>query len=488
MRRARVLFFAIALGFAAHARAEEVSRPEDPPPVEVEGASTDANPPEAETPDAVVAAVEATPPALDPSSASATDPADPAVPPEPPPEPLGVFIDLYDPSGKALDPLYHALRRAELGESKARLLFYGASHTAMDDYTGHLRARLQARFGDGGPGFVLPVQPFRWYAHKRIRIRSTGEWKTYVVTDEQREREMYGLAGYAVETVQRGARGIVEPKDRKEIVSRFELYYLEQPGGGRFDLYVDGRRVQRVSTAAEVRQAAYAAISVKPGFHRFEVRSLGGGPVRLFGVVLENESKGVVVEPVGVSGSRARDQLPWDETIRGEHLRHRQPNLVVLAYGTNESTDTHLPIAATESHLNKVLGRIRDALPSAACMLIGPSDRPIAGPEGSFEERERTAKVIDVTRRTAANHGCAFFDLVAFMGGTLTMPAWVTAKPPLARDDYVHFTDLGHQRLAEVLEAAMLRRYSRSRIDREVRLAKRKAAGASPIGAENATQ
>lgn len=480
--RTAALLCALAFGLANEANAEEREQP----------TSSDSAPPEVASPEAsgtkTVHVGEGRPTeTLAPMPQEEVPSPEPVEEPEPPP-PLGVFAPLHDPSGRALDALHQALRRAELGEGKARLLFYGASHTAMDDYTGHLRARLQARFGDGGAGFALPVQPFRWYAHKRFKIRSTGEWKTYVVTEEQREREMYGLAGYAVETVERGARGIIEPKNRKEIVSSIEVYYLAQPGGGRFDLYVDGRRVQRVATDAEERHAAYALLPVSPGFHRLEIRSLGGGPVRLFGVVMENDAPGVVVEPVGVSGSRARDQLPWDETVRGEHLRHRAPDLVVLAYGTNESTDSHLPIATTEAHLKKVLGRIRDALPSASCMLIGPSDRPIMTADGTFEERVRTAKVIEVTRRVAANYGCAFFDLVEFMGGTLTMPAWVSAKPPLARDDYVHFTDLGHQRLAEILEAALLRSYSRVRIDRDLRLAKRRLEAAGMVGAEKPTE
>ena len=48
------------------------------------------------------------------------------------------------------------IRKAETGE-RVRLTFFGASHTAGDFWTGHIRRVLQARYGDLGHGFVMPV-------------------------------------------------------------------------------------------------------------------------------------------------------------------------------------------------------------------------------------------------------------------------------------------------------------------------------------------
>ena len=74
--------------------------------------------------------------------------------------PLGAAVAIEDPSGDNVGRLRAALERARRGEGVARLVFWGASHTASDQYTGALRARLQRRYGDAGLGLVMPAQPF----------------------------------------------------------------------------------------------------------------------------------------------------------------------------------------------------------------------------------------------------------------------------------------------------------------------------------------
>jgi lysophospholipase L1-like esterase len=129
---------------------------------------------------------------------------------------------------------------------------------------------------------------------------------------------------------------------------------------------------------------------------------------------------------------------------------------VVLAYGTNESGDDEEPIENYASDLRKVLGRIREVVPNASCLLVGPSDRPIENPDGTFVDRPRTTQIVEVQRAVSAEFGCGFFDLVAFMGGRLAMLRWVNSLPPLGTPDYVHFTRVGYEALGNALHAALM--------------------------------
>ena len=75
------------------------------------------------------------------------------------------------PSGPAADglsgaqdlaPFFQALEDVKAGK-RARpvhIIQLGDSHTAADHITGALRARLQARFGEGGRGALPPGRPF----------------------------------------------------------------------------------------------------------------------------------------------------------------------------------------------------------------------------------------------------------------------------------------------------------------------------------------
>src|SRR5690606_7420524 len=102
---------------------------------------------------------------------------------QPPVEVGRVAID--DDSGRALAALHGALERARDG-GRARITIWGASHVASDQYPGMLRTALQRRYGDGGPGLVLPASPFSLYAHTDVRVARAGAWRALRVRGSRR--------------------------------------------------------------------------------------------------------------------------------------------------------------------------------------------------------------------------------------------------------------------------------------------------------------
>jgi lysophospholipase L1-like esterase len=368
---------------------------------------------------------------------------------------FGEEIELYDPTGQALRPLHDALRGAERGTDQARVVVYGASHVAADFFTNVLRERLQARFGDAGHGFIMPARPWRRYRHLGgIDVESNRHWEAFRVRASTREVDALGVAGLAVEADSRSAFGRIDTGERT--ASRFVLFYLKQPDGGSFDVKLDGRRVARIRTASDELEPGYREITAEDARHVLEVRPRGDGPVRLFGVSVEREQPGVLVDNMGINGARAVSHLLWNEALHTEYLRRMAPDLVVLAYGTNESGDDGHPIEEYEAELRRVVGRVRGTVPEAACMLIGPSDRPMRGDDGELVDRPRTHQIVEVQRRVSRDMGCSFFDLVAFGGGPLSMLRWAETDPPYAQRDHVHFTVRGYLRLGEVLHGAMM--------------------------------
>ena len=374
---------------------------------------------------------------------------------------LGLPIAI-DGGRAGLAHFHAALQRAEAGDGKARILFYGASHVASDSFTGYVRQELQKRFGDAGHGFVLPVHPWRTYRHRGVRIESSREeWEPLRIRDGSMDADFLGLAGVAVESDRRGAWGLVGTADRGSVgrrVAAFEVFYLEQPGGGDFDVLVDGSYRARVSTRRAGRpQPGYANYPVDDGPHTLQVRVRGNGKVRLFGVTLERDQSGVVLDTLGINGARTRSHLLWDDGLYRAHLGRRRPDLVVLAYGTNESAD-RLPMPVYRQQQRDVLVRIRDTVPDASCLLIGPSDRPVFNEElEAWEDRPRTLEINEVQRQVALDLGCGYFDLLAFQGGPLSMIEWVEKGYGAA--DHVHLMSPGYRRLAEEVLAALLDGY-----------------------------
>ncbi|MCA9605497.1 MAG: hypothetical protein KC619_07870, partial [Myxococcales bacterium] len=110
-------------------------------------------------------------------------------------EGFGARTPIEDPSGHALDAFHASLAAGR----RTRVMVWGASHTAEDRFTGYLRDALQARYGDGGPGLVMPARPFELYDHRGVAIAEQGAWTLLRVNGRQREHDRYGPAGFAIE-------------------------------------------------------------------------------------------------------------------------------------------------------------------------------------------------------------------------------------------------------------------------------------------------
>jgi lysophospholipase L1-like esterase len=342
----------------------------------------------------------------------------------------------------------------------SRVMVLGDSHTASDLFTAVMRRELQARFGAGGPGFVFPAPP--WPSYRREEFTVSGEgWRTLRVTARDRHVDHYGLAGVALECapdvictaeLARREASATTPYDA-------ELWLLARPGGGTVDVFIDDALVAAVSTGAETHAPLYVPMVVPAGARRLHLTTRADGAVRVFGVVLEQRSAathgGVVVDALGINGARARDQLAWDDALARAHLARRAPNLVVLAYGTNEIGDDQ-PLDRYAADLRGVVARVRETLPDSACLLVGPTDRPERLRRVGWVARPRQEGIIQTQREVAREFGCGFFDTVAFQGGPLSTVAWARAEPPLASRDHVHLTRLGYERLGLALVEAVL--------------------------------
>lgn len=370
-----------------------------------------------------------------------------------------------------------------------RVVQLGDSHTAADIDAGTVRRMLQARFGDGGRGFVAIGKPFAGWAQDQVRVGMSGfgtlstfgartPWQVEHPPRSGRRRTPraraaaphgdghYGLSGFAVESATRTATAWTELRTD---ASRAELAFLARPRGGSFDVRIDGVRVARVATAKPpgAPSSAYSVVPMPPGApHRVEIAPVGDGPVRLFGVSFDRDAHGVVLDTLGINGARVTTPLAWDEAHFAEQLRHVDPQLVVLAYGTNESGDD-TTAQAYERQIVDLLGRIARAAPAASCLLLGPPDRALDTPSG-WETSPKLLEVIATQRRVAAAAGCAFYDRQRAMGGDGTIAAWALEDPPRARKDRVHLTREGYVQLGAMVATDLLRAHQAHRAARSL--------------------
>lgn len=386
---------------------------------------------------------------------------------------------IEDPSGAAMRAFYTSLEITERGAPRAitRVAHYGDSLLVSDFMSSTLRRRFQQRFGDAGHGFVLMAKPWAWYFHQDVSHWSSEGWKVHRIVNPRIGDELYGYGGATFRALEGGVKAGFgtakpvpgDPKSEKEAfgrrVSRFEVHYLEQPDGGSFDIVLDGKKAQTVSTRVkpgEPKRLAIARVTADDGEHSLEVRAHGGAEARFFGVVLERDVPGVVWDALGVNGGRARILDVNEVGHWAESLRARAPALVILQYGTNESEDTGYPAAQYEATLETVLRRVRSAVPESSCLVVGAMDRAGHG-VGGLETRPIIPKLVDMQRKVAFKVGCAFWDAYLAMGGSGAMGRWSRATPKLGGGDLTHPTSTGATLLGDLLYAALLEGYAERR-------------------------
>jgi len=376
---------------------------------------------------------------------------------------LGVPTPIVDPGGKALAHFHQSLRDTAAGLDKTRIAVFGASHMAGDMFTRVIRHRLQDRFGDAGPGFVIPAWPWRDYNHRDVNISYTRKrWESWWVsrTRSRPDDDLYGLGGISFSSGDKHASIKISTARRSPFgrsAKRVEVFYWQQKRGGDFYVVIDGKR-HRVKTRSKEAGPAYATFELEDAAHEIKIRPRGNGQVMLFGVALDRDVKGVVMDSMGINGARASSQLEWNPRLFADHLTRRSPDLVVLAYGTNAIGDDDDPIEAYERRFDLVVNRVNSLLPEASCVIIGPSDRPVKvkPPKGDtdtplrFLKRPRQAQVIEVQKKISARYGCGYWDMAAASGGDLSFVSWVASEPRLAARDYVHFTRRGYERMADL--------------------------------------
>ena len=357
------------------------------------------------------------------------------------------------------DALHSALRKAEAGAGTARLTFWGDSHVAGDFYVGRLRQRLQGEFGDAGPGFVVPARAWRYFRHNDLRIGRRNAWRAKWVRTGKRTVRSYGPAGIVLRSDSRKARARIRAVPGRSGgggLSRFEVYLLDQPDGGRLAARVGGARV--VHTRTRARRPGVRTWTVEAdGARSLQLRPVGDGEVRIFGVDALTGHPGVLVDTLGVNGAKVWDQLSWDADALREQVRRMGPDLIAFGYGSNEALSKR-PLERYEADLREVVLRAQLAAPQASCLLIGPTDQAYRRRRSKvWTTRTRPAEITEIQRRVATDLGCGFFDTLAFMGGPGSMQEWVAAGE--GAPDRVHLTRTGYQRWGDALHEHLMHGY-----------------------------
>jgi lysophospholipase L1-like esterase len=186
--------------------------------------------------------------------------------------------------------------------------------------------------------------------------------------------------------------------------------------------------------------------------------------LELVGMSLDIQTPGVVYDSMGVAGARAASLLSsWGTEVTAQVLRVRPPDLVILAFGTNEAYQSTFDPDTYRSELVTVQQWLQTYAPDAAVLLVAPPDAlervgrcaasarkqcfPAHAPASACGVRSHPH--LPLVRQTmqefAKSRSWAYWDWSKVMGRPCGAWQWQQETPPRYRPDGIHLTSDGYE-------------------------------------------
>lgn len=365
-------------------------------------------------------------------------------------------------------PFLEKLSVARTATAPVRIVQIGDSHTAGDQITGSWRTLLQARYGRAGRGALPAGRPYAGYLTRDVTATQSPGWSVNGIFGsayQSASSVRMGLSAYSLTSNIPGA-AVTLRADGGRSFDRLTVCALTGPGAGTVQLSI-GAAVVEWSLAA-----------IEPG-SRCRTLDAGGdteaaavtvvaGPVTLTSWSTERSmGGGVILSNLGTVGAQFTHFDRTDDRVVATELAAYRPDLIVIAFGTNEAFRPGFSASAYEATLRADLTRLRRLAPGVPMLLIGAPDSatrtpglqtgesgtslPCAG-SAPWRPTAALASVQVIQRRQARAFGIAYWDWAQAMGGRCVADGWTQGATPLMRGDHVHFTSRGGAEIARLLQ------------------------------------
>jgi len=400
---------------------------------------------------------------------------------------------LPEPSGPApvdvevADPLVYPAGAGSTAQNGRGLtiLHIGDSHTSADFLTGELRRRLWVRYGRGGTGYMTAGHPHIGVRSSTLKITASAGWTYKSLQRPDAHPEEFWLSGYdAIATAPGETMSFAA--DEPATFDMIEIEAIGQPGGGAIDIKLDGSLAAHYNLAATHVQPVVIRLLPKRAatdkVREVAVATTGAGTVSLASVSIYNNHSGLTYDSVGYVGAQATLLNKMSEKLLADDLARINPQIVVYSFGTNEASNEHLDIAQYTKNYERVINKIKTALPNAEIVLIGPPDfnelpascgrekaaeavcrhtpaeAPAlanasallpAGSDCAWHTPAKLAQIRDAERDIANRRGFTYWNWASIMPAECGAQQWLAANPPLMSRDHVHFTAEGYKKSAE---------------------------------------
>ena len=387
--------------------------------------------------------------------------------------PLEERIKLHYPAeGKqALHDFFAALEGAGSASKPIRILHYGDSQLEGDRITAYVRNKLQTQFGGNGPGLVAVADIV---PHFSVARELSDNWTRYSVMTKKPKNQKHDRFGalsafsrftpilpdtVAPDSVEQTATITLKPERRcfgkAQLWSECKLFYGWHRAPLTMTMTVDGTETsnETIDPSAQLLVREWRFTNTPK---ELVITMKGTDSPDVFGVSMEGRN-GVAMDNIPARGAAGYEFRRSDQALLSRMYDELDAKLLILQYGGNVLPNLKSSEEAAQygRFFGAQIARFKKLIPGVSIIVIGPSDMSIK--EGdAYVTRPYLEDVRNAMKTNALAQGAVFWDMYEAMGGKNSMASWVQADPPLAAEDYTHFSPQGARKVGELFYSALI--------------------------------
>ncbi|MDR2293566.1 MAG: hypothetical protein LBE11_08860 [Prevotellaceae bacterium] len=356
-----------------------------------------------------------------------------------------ICIDDYSAEHDALNRFYAAL---DTNNRPIRIAYFGDSFIEGDLLTSSLRDMFKKKYGGKGVGFV-PVNCIT-AGFRTTVVTSASGWDEHCVTDSIFSHSQQGISGhyFIPDTNATATFSCRTTYGKKNDTCSTAVFYFITDGNLKFTTTINRKTSQKhiVESSKNIQK-----ISVDGPISHIKITIDNPGiNTRFFGIALDDEKQGIVVDNYslrGVSGESLK-YIPA-KTLK-DFDKLRSYDLIILQYGLNVASKTQTKFDYYKKTMKGVINHLRSNFPNSDFLLISVGDRAVKI-NGEMTTMPGVKNLLATQQNIAAECGIAFWNLIDAMALNGGITGYVKSKPPKANLDYTHINMRGGEQIANHL-------------------------------------
>lgn len=347
-----------------------------------------------------------------------------------------------------------ALASDTTGKAKVKILHIGDSHIQADMLTREIRHSFQQRYGNAGRGLIFPHRLARTNESFDFKSSTNREWEWTSLRNRKRNFEP-GIAGYTLQTNENVSTVTFKFNDSDSIklqpTSIQQIFRNDSLG---LLALIQGAALNERKLIVLNHDTIYTTHFDKP---LNEIHLKIPCNVLFDGLILENDTKGIRYDVVGVNGAHYVDYTTSKVFFR--QIKLMQPDLIIVSLGTNEGVNQRITPESMHADVEKFVTQLRRADIRSDVLLLTPFDN-------YYRKRKPNPYLTIVSKgivQASEQLSVACLDMYRITGGNGSALAWL--RKGYLSHDRIHYTLSGYELQGKMIYNTLIKSYLSSKHD-----------------------